>query len=298
MTVNALPDRVVGRLYDQALTALPLLEGRLALDLFVQAIDTSVTHRFSSARPTAAEITRYLNSLNARDLALATACLDGNKDAWSHVMMETRPALYRAAGALTKNEASGRELADALWAELYGVGSTKDSIEPGAEKRPLLAYFHGRSTLATWMRAVLAQRHVDTVRQTSRLEPLETGDTGAVRTRAAQPADPDRAGLRRAFEGALEAALRELDSDDRLRIGLYYAQGLRLAGIGRITGEHEATVSRALSRIRRHIRTRVERELSEAYGLDEREIETCYQDTLDQGAFDLTAAVGETTVPE
>ena len=298
MTTNARSDRAVGRLYEQALTALPLLEGRLAVDAFERAVDASVTHRFRSGRPTAAEVTRYLDSLNARDLALATACLDGNEEAWSHVMTEGRPGLYRAAGALTKNESAGRELADALWAELYGVGSTRDSLEPGADRRPLLAYFHGRSTLATWMRSVLAQRHVDTLRQSSRLEPLDTSAMGPERTGASQPADPDRARLQRAFEGALDAALRALDADDRLRVGLYYAQGLRLAGIGRITGEHEATVSRALSRIRSQIRTRVERELSDAYGLDEHEIETCYQDALDQGAFDLTAVVGATTEPE
>ena len=41
------------------------------------------------------------------------------------------------------------ELADSLFAELYGLS---------AEKRgSLLRYFHGRSSLKTWLRAVLAQ---------------------------------------------------------------------------------------------------------------------------------------------
>ena len=295
MTDIALPARVVGRLWDQALTALPLLVSRLTVDGFERAIEASVSHRFKSGRPTEAEVTRYLESLNAPDLALAAACLDGSEDAWSYVMTELRPGLYRAAGTLTRDDAAGRELADALWAELYGVGTTRASVEPGTDAKPLLVYFHGRSALATWMHSVLAQRHVDTVRRTSRLEPLETGDAVPERTTASEPADPDRVPLRQAFEGALEAALRELDADDRLRVALYYAQGLRLAEIGRITGEHEATVSRALSRIRRQIGTQVERALSEAYRLDEREIATCYQDALDQGTFDLAAAVGGTT---
>ena len=298
MTDIALPDRVVRRLWDHVLTALPRLVDWLTVDGFERAVQASVRHRFRSGRPTEADVTRYLESLNAPDLALATACLDGSEEAWSHVMLELRPGLYRAARALTRDEAAGRELADALWTELYGVGTTRDSVEPGTKARPLLVYFHGRSALATWMHSVLAQRHVDSVRRTRRLEPLDTGDTIPEHTTASEPADPDRAPLRQAFEGALDAALRELDPNDRLRVALYYAQGLRLAQIGRITGEHEATVSRALSRVRKQLRRQVERALSETYGLDAREIATCYQDALDEGTFDLAAAVGETPSEE
>ena len=42
----------------------------------------------------------YLTNLKLEDLALATACADGNDDAWDHVMRELRPALYRAADAI------------------------------------------------------------------------------------------------------------------------------------------------------------------------------------------------------
>ena len=124
------------------------------------------------------------------------------------------------------------------------------------------------------------------------------GGRGSGAHPAREPVDPDRAPLRQAFEGALDTALRELAPNDRLRVALYYAQGLRLAQIGRITGEHEATVSRALSRVRTQLRRQVERALSETYGLDERETATCYRDALDEGTFDLTAAVGETLSEE
>ena len=129
--------------------------------LYARALDRSVGHRFRDATPTETEVIRYLDSLHVEDLALATACAVGADAAWEHVITTLRPALYAAARALTKDEASARELADTFWAELYGVGSTKASVEPGTERRPLLSYFHGRSKLSTWLRSVLAQRHVE-----------------------------------------------------------------------------------------------------------------------------------------
>ena len=89
-------------------------------------------------------------------------------------MLEYRPVLYRAADALDRG-GGARELADSLYAELYGI---KD--RPG-DRRSLFHYFQGRSSLATWLRAVLAQRYVDRLRAQRRFEPLpdEELDTGS-----------------------------------------------------------------------------------------------------------------------
>ena len=110
-------------------------------------------------------------SLHLEDLALAAACADGNEAAWDHFVREHRPVLYRAADAIDKTGAA-REAADALYAELFGL------TERDGERRSLFRYFHGRSSLATWLRAVLAQRYVDGLRRTRRLDPLPA-DEGA-----------------------------------------------------------------------------------------------------------------------
>ena len=64
---------------------------------------------------------------------------------------------------------TGREarvgLADSRYADLYGVE------QRDGERQSLFRFFHGRSSLATWLRAVLAQRHVDRVRVEQRTEP-------------------------------------------------------------------------------------------------------------------------------
>ncbi|MCH7749314.1 MAG: sigma-70 family RNA polymerase sigma factor [Acidobacteria bacterium] len=284
------PTRSVERLYAQALTAQPFLRDQLAQAVFARALDRSVGHRFRDAPPAETDVVRYLDSLHVEDLALAAACGAGADAAWEHLMTTLRPTLYAAARTLTKDEAAARELADTLWAELYGVGSTKASVETGTERRPLLTYFHGRSKLSTWLRSVLAQRHVDRIRVTQRVDSLD-GDDPAASVAPAATADPDRERYRTLLDGALGAALDGLEAGDRLRLALYYLQGLTLAQIGRITRDHEATISRRLSRTRTRLKRQIERELRDARGLDEAQVRLCYQYALEDGAFDLGAAL-------
>ncbi len=136
--------------------------------------------RFLAATPTPRELSRYLSSLHLEDLALACACALGDGAAWDHFVLEMRPALYRAADALDRSGAA-RELADSLYADLYGLD------QRGGARQSLLRYFHGRSSLATWLRAVLAQRHVDRVRVDRRTEPLPEELAGRASPAAADP---------------------------------------------------------------------------------------------------------------
>jgi RNA polymerase sigma factor (sigma-70 family) len=113
----------------------------------------------------------------------------------------------------------------------------------------LLAHYHGRSRLITWLRSVLVQRHIDRVRATRRLEPLDDEGTGASSQAAIVPdPDPERDTLIGHAQRALDAGIDALEAKDRLRLRLYYGQDMTLAAIGRVLGEHEATVSRKLDR--------------------------------------------------
>ncbi|HYL58156.1 MAG TPA: hypothetical protein VEU51_04750, partial [Candidatus Acidoferrales bacterium] len=115
----------------------------------------------------AARVEQYLDSLHADDLALALACKDGNSAAWEHFITTLRPQMYSAARAIAGDEMRGREIADSIWAEMYGL-----DVRDG-RRRSLLDYFHGRSSILTWIRAVLAQRHVDYVRAQSRFQQVD-----------------------------------------------------------------------------------------------------------------------------
>lgn len=87
---------------------------------------------------------------------------------------------------------------------------------------------------------------------------------------------------------ALERAVAQLAARDRLRLACYYAQDLTLAQTGRMLGEHEATVSRQLARVRRTIRDAVERDLRVNARLSDAEIARCFECVMeDAGTLDL-----------
>jgi RNA polymerase sigma factor (sigma-70 family) len=224
-----------------------------------------------------------VNASYARDLELARRCAAGDDQAWERFMLEYRPALYRAADALDPS-GGARDLADSLYADLYGMP------QGDSERRSLFRYFQGRSSLATWLRAVLAQRYVDRLRARKRLEPLpdEESVPPPNEGRGGDPPDPDRSRHLGLLRQALTRALDRLDSRDRLRLGCYYVQELTLADTGRLLKEHEATASRQLARTRRLLREDVERQLRDDAGLSEVQIAECFQSASeDAGPLDL-----------
>jgi RNA polymerase sigma-70 factor (ECF subfamily) len=251
---------------------------------FGAVLESSVLHALPGASPVAAE--RHASGLQLEDLALATACADGNDAAWEHFIREHRPVLYRAADAIDRTGAA-REAADALYADLFGI------VERQGERRSLFRYFHGRSTLATWLRAVLAQRYVDILRRSRRFESIEQADEPGEMASATLSAPPlgvpaERGRFLDLMRRALKAAVDRLSPRDRLRLACYHAQGLTLAQIGRTLGEHEATTSRHLARTRRAIRDDVERRLQKDEGLSAAEVGECLASVIDDaGTLDL-----------
>jgi hypothetical protein len=89
------------------------------------------------------------------------------------------------------------------------------------------------------------------------------------------------------------AIVMGLPPRDRLRLSYYYAQELTLAQIGHAFGEHEATASRNLARVRREVRAGVERHLREREGLTEAEIAECFEAIVQEGGmFDMNDLLG------
>ena len=89
-----------------------------------------------------------------------------------------------------------------------------------------------------------------------------------------------------------EAAIAALESKDRLRLGLYYAESLTLAEIGRGLNEHEATVSRHLARTRKVLREATERYLREVETMSQSELAECLASVMaDAGTLDLAALI-------
>ncbi len=299
----------------------------LARGRFAEALRRSVEKRFGGTRPDAAEVEVYLKSLHLEDLALACACADGEETAWEFFVGQFRQELRAAAGAILRASGAGddlraEELADSLYAELYGV-----TPAGSGRRKSLFEYFHGRSKLSTWLRAVLAQRHVDLLRKNWRTVSLEAeeekgpgkitaisagsasklatnhGSTQARRSDASPP-DPHREKYLARLDGALRAAIAGLAPRERMLLACYYVDELTLAEIGRTLGEHESTVSRHLDRIRRELRESVTKTLlhgvpaqdgtGPAAALDEAQVELAFEYALEDWPFDLSRALSKT----
>ncbi len=222
----------------------------------------------SAASDGPSRIPELLKSVRAEDLALALGCAQGNERAWDTFCSEYRRVLYEAAYALVREEARARDLADSLLAELFGVGRSE------GERRSRFFYFHGRSSLKTWLRAVLYQKFVDEYRRESRLEPLPEGSSEPVATGGSISVEDDRR-YAHCLGEAVDTALRELPAGEKLLLSYYYVQQLSLKQIGRLTGEHEATISRRLEALRKRLRKRIESYLRRVGKLSAYEVDRC-----------------------
>ena len=278
---------LVEELYGQARAR----EWELSRAQFAAGLKRSVQKRFAPGQPCAPEcFAEYLHSLHVQDLALACACIEGCESAWEAFVREYRGYLRASAAAITKGSRAGtdaRELADSLLAELFGLADGKRG------EHSLFRYFHGRSSLKTWLRTILAQRHIDRLRESKRWEAFEDGDgqmkqvTPGRETGVPPTLDPYRERYVKLFVLALDMCLGELETKDRLRMELYYARQMTLAEIGRKLAEHESSVSRNLERVRRELRSAVEQQLREEANLSEAECALCLEYAAEEAPIDF-----------
>jgi RNA polymerase sigma factor (sigma-70 family) len=219
--------------------------------------------------------------------------------AWEHFVATYRAYLRAAAAAILRCPAGAAEacdLADSLFSDLYGL-SKAEGVE-----RSLFRYFHGRSSLKTWLRAVLAQRHIDSIRAGRRFEELGEDKSGdelpaAPLGPSVQFVDPHRERYAALFTRALQTALDRLEPQEKDRLRLYYAEEKTLAEIGRLLGEHESSVSRHLDRVRNDLRQNVENILRQGFcaangsalqpGLSDAEIALCLEYSAENTPIDL-----------
>jgi RNA polymerase sigma-70 factor (ECF subfamily) len=205
----------------------------------------------------------WFRGLKLSDLVLARACAAGNERAWERFVATYEQPLIRAAIAITGSETLGRELAGQLYAELYGL-----TVRDGQRRCPMDSY-RGRGSLIGWLRATLAQRHVDHYRRNRREISLEEEPEILEATAADQAPETQPASLHVLAE-AIQEALRRLAAEERFLLASYYLDGRTLAEIGQVLKVHEATVSRKLRRIHDGVRKQTLRQL-ERLGLSRRE---------------------------
>ncbi len=220
----------------------------------------------------------FFRSLHLADLALAHACALGSEPAWQLFLARFRQPLAAAAIAITGSASLGRDLAEALPAELFGLSTRAPARHPAGPstehpdgqppaRRSPLASYSGRGSLLGWLRSTLAQRHIDRHRRTHRETPLADLDTPAAEPTATTPP----ATLQR-LQQSLTVVLRELPLEDAFVLSAWFLDGRTLLEIARLLRVSEATVSRRAKRLTAHLRTELSSRL-QAGGLSRRAAE-------------------------
>lgn len=226
-------------------------------------------------------INQFMDTLHADDLCHIVACERGDQRAWNELVERYGPTVRSAARHAASNEDAAEDLAQSIWAELYGLRTREDGRPSGK-----LAYYSGRGSLGGWLRAVVGQLAVDQHRRQGRLVQAEEDADFDRLARESQErdgsfgaglphADPEHAladaRAARDVEAALRRAMDELEAEDRLLVKLYYFDGLRLREAGAVLGVHEATASRRLTKIHAEVRRRVQTVLMKEHGWTESE---------------------------
>lgn len=208
-----------------------------------------VIQRKYAPNASAAEKADFCAALRLEELALARACAAGNERAWEDFISRYRQKLHGMALHITRDGAHAAELADSLFADLYGVGARNGA------RNSKLVFYTGRGSLEGWLRTVMAQEFVNRYRKQKRAVSLEEQTEEGAQFVAKEPEPACTFDQR--LETATDQALAELSSEDRYTLASYYLDGRTLAEIARALGLHESSVSRRLDRLSTGLRKRI-----------------------------------------
>lgn len=193
---------------------------------------------------------RLWRELKLEELALARGCAAGHETAWEEFLVRFREKLYDIARGITKDDASARELADSIYADLYGMS------ERDGERVSRLNFYMGRGSLEGWLRTVMVQEFVNRYRKHRRLVSLEEEAEGGVQF-VSETSFPSPSSSDDRLGDATDEALNGLPSDDRLILAAYYLDNRTLTEIGRMVGVHESTISRRMDKLLKTLRKQV-----------------------------------------
>src|SRR5581483_6203786 len=236
----------------------------------------------ASAQPDG--VRSFFLSLRVEELGLARACAAGNNAAWEIFLTRFREKLYLSALRIAREDSAARDLADTLYADLYGTNARE------GQRVSKLASYTGRGSLAGWLRTVLAQEYVNRYRRTKRLVSLDEESEDGVQFRAPESEAGPPADSRLAQ--ATDEVLAALSAEDRTVLSGYYLDGRTLAEIARMLGVHESTISRKLDKLAKSLRKQIltaltrrgmsRRQAEEALEVDVRDLQVDIRRSLAQ----------------
>ena len=234
------------------------------------------------------ELRALFLSLRIDELALARACAAGHNFAWEIFLTRFREKLYQAALRIARGDSAARELADSLYADLYGT-----NLRDG-QRVSKLASYTGRGSLEGWLRTVLAQEYVNRYRRTKRLVSLEEESEEGMQFPSPEPESVPPADPR--LEQATDEALALLSAEDRTVLAAYYLDGRTLAEIARLLGVHESTISRKLDKLAKSLRKHIIASLTRQ-GMSRRQAEEALETDVRDLRLDIRRSLAQDSAP-
>lgn len=244
----------------------------------------AIAQKYLPTEATQHEAESFLRSLRLEDLALARACAAGHERAWEQFMARFRELLYDAALGIAKESSQAKDLADSVYADLYGMS------ERDGKRVSKLSSYTGRGSLEGWLRTVLAQEFINRYRSRKRLVSLEEEEEAGVQFRAGDPAPASNSSLH--LDRVVDQALAALDPESRMILSAYYLDGRKLAEIGRMLGFHEATASRKLDRITKALRKSIRDGLVKS-GLSKRQADEALETDVRDLGLDVRKSLAQ-----
>jgi RNA polymerase sigma factor (sigma-70 family) len=196
------------------------------------------------------------------DLELTRRCAAGDADAWATFMRRYRPFMVDFGGRIV-DRTRAADVADAVIADLWQRGK--------------IATFAGRSSLRTWLGALVANAALNVRRVAASGASIAAADEGR------EDHDPAAREASVIVSRVLGESIAALPDEDRLLILMHYEQDLSLAQCAAVLGSSKPTLSRRLTAIRERLRVSADRITRDRY----REAMGTLRMGLDPSTFEL-----------
>jgi RNA polymerase sigma-70 factor len=265
----------------QAYQNAPSYHGKLDLDYdgYVNGLLPIIT-KYLGDHPQELLIIKFLSELHTNDLYLTIACAQKSDTAWQRFDTFYRGHIYEMTKYECSNLDAALELANNLLSDLYFSDRSK---------RPRIASYEGQSTLARWLRIVIAHRAInERERKGNCLERLDAlpdipDENVPVSMESAIQAHTYRPMILDTFRGASQ----RLSPREQYLLLMRYEEEVQVNEIAKILGLHSSSVTRQLQRTQEKMRVEVITILAQRYHLSTEAIGECLRDMQENPEYSL-----------
>ncbi|MEK6323898.1 MAG: sigma-70 family RNA polymerase sigma factor [Acidobacteriota bacterium] len=229
----------------------------------------------------------FINTLHTNDLYLSVACAKPSDVAWERFIVLYRAFIEKAASTVASTDDAAHAIADRITGHIF---------LPNGSGRSRIGSYEGRSSLATWLSAVINNAAIKEQNRCNRLEQLE-GSHDVVDY--ALPRTVDAALRARTYASlvldSLAVAGESLSEQERFILALRYEDDLQGYEIAAILGIHPSTVTRRLQRVYDKLRAKTISNLESEHQLSQFAIEECVDDIRENPGYSVLSFLRTST---